>query len=203
MRDDQPILALTTAQMDQEARDALIALLRAGESLDQAAEQCGLDLQHVLDSVPYDPQLAIVLVGRDPYTPQERQIAQRGVFLGQLSLGVRVADAARAAGVTTSQVRKWADADPHFGRAYQAVVRYTKEFAVSRRSRANLVPERATKLFALLETGRYSVAGASVEIGISEGVVYARRKRDKAFAARLQQAQERGQATREAAEEGA
>ncbi|MFJ7062894.1 hypothetical protein ACK8N7_00935 [Streptomyces griseobrunneus] len=184
--------------MGQEARDVLIARLREGESLDQAAEQCGLDLQHVLDSVPYDPQLAIVLVGRDPYTPQERQIAQRGVFLGQLALGVRVADAARAADVTTSQVRKWADADPHFGRAYQAVVRYTKEFAVSRRSRANLVPEHATKLFALLETGRYSVAGASIEIGISEGVVYARIKRDKAFAARLQQAQERGRAAREA-----
>ncbi|MFJ2109490.1 hypothetical protein ACIOHH_33520 [Streptomyces microflavus] len=99
------------------------------------------------------------------------------------------------------EVRKWADTDPHFGRAYQAVVRYAKEFAVSRRSRANLVPERATKLFALLEAGRYSVAGASTEIGISEGVVYARRKRDQVFAARLQQAQERGQAAREAAEE--
>ncbi|MFD3890420.1 hypothetical protein [Streptomyces microflavus] len=200
MRDDQQFHVLTTAQMGQEARDALITRLREGESLDQAAAECGLDLQHVLDSVRYDPQLAIVLVGRDPFSPQELQIAQRSVFLGQLALGLRVADAARAAGVTTSQIRKWADADPHFGRAYQAVVRYTKEFAVSRRSRANLLPERATKLFALLETGRYSVAGASVEIGISEGVVYARRKRDKAFAEQLQQALERGEAARDSAE---
>ncbi|MER8197704.1 hypothetical protein ABTY00_27595, partial [Streptomyces microflavus] len=82
------------------------------------------------------------------------------------------------------EARKWADADPYFSRAYQAVVRY--------------VPERATTLFALLETGRYSVAGASIEIGISEGVVHARIKRDKVFAARLRQAQECGRGAREA-----
>ncbi|MFH8886749.1 hypothetical protein [Streptomyces californicus] len=196
MRDTTPPTALTSDRIGPDIRADLVARLRDGDSLDEAAEACGLSLQDVLDQVPYDPQLAIAMAGRDPYAQEESRIAQRSIFLGQLALGLRISDAARAAGSSSSQIRKWAEADPYFGQAYRAVIRYTKEFAVSKRSRANVVPERAERLFALLESGRYSIPGASTEIGIGEGAVYARRRRDKEFAARLQQALERGQAAR-------
>ncbi|MDP9954159.1 MULTISPECIES: hypothetical protein [Streptomyces] len=202
MRDTTPPTALTSDRIGPDVRAELVARLRGGDSLDEAAAACGLTLQDVLDQVPYDPQLAIAMAGRDPYAREEARIAQRSIFLSQLALGLRISDAARAAGTSSSQIRRWAEEDPYFGQAYRAVIRYTAEFAVSKRTRANVVPERAERLFALLESGRYSIPGASTEIGIGEGAVYARRRRDKQFAARLQQALERGQAAREAAAGG-
>ncbi|MFB6670748.1 hypothetical protein [Streptomyces parvus] len=199
MRDDQPFISLTATQLKPEIRATLIERLREGDSLDVAVEHCGVDLQGVLDTIPYDPQLAIALMARDPYSRAEHEIAQRGIYLGQLALGVRAVDAARAAGVTASRIRKWGDKDPYFGRACQAVARYTQEFAAPMRRRTRLTPARTTRLFEMLESGQYNVSKASLELGLGESEVYGKKQRDPEFAARLEQAQARGQAAREAA----
>ncbi|WP_371801546.1 hypothetical protein OHA38_43300 (plasmid) [Streptomyces sp. NBC_01732] len=196
MHDDQASAAQASTKLDHEVRNMLIALLRDGSSPDLAAEQCGVTLQNLLNAAPYDAQLAIALAGRDPYATEERRIAQRSVFLGQLALGIRVADAARTAGVSTSQVNGWADRDPYFGRAYQAVLRYTKEFPAPA-AQARLSPRRVAQLLALLRTGKYSVTKAAGEVGVTGSAIYARRKRDSQFAQLVREAVAAGQAARE------
>ncbi|MCX4732737.1 hypothetical protein [Streptomyces sp. NBC_01363] len=195
MHDDHTSASQALTWLDRGVRDMLIARLRDGSSPDLAAEQCGVTLQDALNAAPCDAQLAVALAGRDPYAMEERRIAQRSVFLGQLALGMRVADAARTAGVSTSQVHGWADCDPHFGRAYQAVLRYTREFAVPA-VRAKLTPRRTAQFFGMLRTGKYSVAKAAMELGITEGAIYARRKRDGQFAQLMREAVAEGQASR-------
>lgn len=199
MRDDQPFFSVAATRLKPEIRAGLIERLREGDSLDVAVEHCGLDLQGVLDTIPYDPQLAIALMARDPYSRAEHEIAQRGIYLGQLALGVRAVDAARAAGVTASRIRKWGEKDPYFGRACQAVARYTQEFAAPMRRRARLTPARIDRLLEMLESGQYNMAKASMELGLGESEVYNRKQRDPEFATRLKEAQARGQAVLEAA----
>ncbi|MFE7752142.1 hypothetical protein [Streptomyces sp. NPDC057428] len=154
-------------------------------------------LPDILAAVPYDPQLAVAVAGRDPYAWEERRVAQRSIFLGQLALGMRTADAARAAGVSTQQISSWSERDPYFGKAYQAVVRYTKEFAAP--ARTKLSPQRVARLFEMLRTGNYSVAKAAAEIGLTEGAICARRRRDKGFSDLMLEAQSAGQAARDSA----
>ncbi|EST17911.1 hypothetical protein [Streptomyces roseochromogenus] len=172
-----------TASLDSAQQ--LIAALRHGEALDDAAEALGVGLTSVWAAARSDVRLTIALAGRDPDAAAERARIARAEYLRLLALGVPRARAELILG--EGDPSSWRT-DPAYARACDAVVEAAVPYGYARQLR--LTPQRVARfLHTLRREGRKgSVKAAAAAVGISPSAVYQRRHRDPEFARAMDRA---------------
>lgn len=153
--------------------------MRMGYVPDDAAALCEVPYDAVLRAAGTDTELASAIGGVDPFSFEGRRLGLQARVLKHLAVGMRVTDAARAAGTTEAMVYHMTKENPSFAAAYQATRHLAK--ASSRTVRTKFTPRRTSDFLQRLREGA-SILSAAESVGISEGTVYVRRGRDPQFA---------------------
>ncbi|MFJ7069631.1 hypothetical protein [Streptomyces sp. NPDC101115] len=174
-------------------RDGVVECLRAGHDPEEAAARYGLDPQALEAAAATDSALAVALTGRDPYSREAEAVRQRAEVLRCVALGMTLAASARAVDVPESSLGLWRSEDAVFRAALDAVRALSDASAGVPRSR--MTPAR-TRLFLQSLSEGDTVTGASARVGIATATVYARRRRDPAFADWMDAARKEGNRAR-------
>ncbi|MEU3606798.1 hypothetical protein AB0E83_15325 [Streptomyces sp. NPDC035033] len=177
------------SELPPRVRDRVIACLRAGYDPEEAAARSGLAPEALEAAAVGDGALAVALTGRDPYSREAEATRQRAEVLRCVALGMTPAAAARAVDVPESSLGFWRSKDAPFRAALDAAVALAE--ARGAPPRAKMTPAR-TRLFLRCLAEGDTVTGASARVGVSTATVYARRRRDPAFAAWMDTAREEG-----------
>jgi hypothetical protein len=167
----------TPAPLNGRQADRLIAALRQGQALDEAATRLRLDLSAVWARARTDTRLVIALAGRNPDTFDERGRMARAEYLRLLALGVAPSQAELILG--SGRAADWRSDDPAFAQACDAVSAQASSF--EHKGLTRLTPERVGRFLQALSRPQTTVLAAAAAVGISPAAVYQRRRRDKEF----------------------
>ncbi|MFJ4320580.1 hypothetical protein ACIP46_35645 [Streptomyces lavendulae] len=166
-------------------RSALLARLRTGQDLSDAAQLTGIAIRAVFTAARTDTALTLALAGVDPDEQGAAGITSRADYLRLLALGCTPTLASQILFDGAGQAGKWRSEDLAFGAACDAAAAASPGRAGVRAPR--FTPERRQAFLVHLEAG-LTVTAAAAEIGITTAVVYQRRRRDPAFAAAMTEA---------------
>lgn len=188
-----PTTPAAATTCSEAMRRQLAEYLQEGYTAEEAAAHARVTLPELETAADVDRALALALMEGEFRVRREKTVGQRADVLRGLAVGMPLGAAARAAGVSLEVVRAWRAEDERFEAALVAVRAMACAYADSPRTR--MTPARARVVLQALRDGE-TVAQAAKLAGVSQSTVYHHKKRDQAFRALLEEAQQIGMRTR-------
>lgn len=189
IRADQPWLSVggpMLRPMDQAASPLtpeqtaiVIKMLRVGYTATDAAETIGHKPGTVYAAAQHDTDVLLALAGHDPYAYDAQQTLQQAMYVGLMALGFTPTQASRVMFHGDERVKGWRAANP----AFAEVADYARRMnppKVRHRREHRFTPHRVKVFLRALGEGMTATRAAE-EAGITNAVVYQRRRRDAGF----------------------
>jgi hypothetical protein len=176
---------LTPAQAE-----AVITALRVGNTATEAAAHADVKPAQVY-AAARDGQtdILLALAGHDPYAYDAEQILQQAQYVGLMALGFTPTQASRVLFHGDERVKGWRVKRPLFAEVADHARRMNPP-ELRRRREHRFTPHRVKVFLKALADGLTAIQ-ASEEAGITNAVVYQRRRRDAAFRQAMDEARAR------------
>lgn len=173
-----------------------VKMLRVGNTATDAAEMIEAKPRAVYAAALHDDDLLLALAGHDPWAYDAEKILQQARYVGLLALGFTPTQAARVLFHGDERVKGWRQASPVFAEVCDSARRLNPPKLRQRREH-RFTPYRVKLFLQAMEEGMYATRAAE-EAGITNAVVYQRRRRDAVFRDAMNAARAKGRARRAA-----
>lgn len=160
-------------------RDTALKTLRVGNTATHAAELIQARPADVYAAARTDTDLLLALAGHDPYAGTSQRRLDQADYIRLMALGLTPTEAARVLFHGDERVKDWRQTDPGFARVADDA-RLLNAPASRRRREHTFTPERVKVFLDGIRAG-LSVVRASEEAGVTNAVIYQRRRRDAHF----------------------
>jgi hypothetical protein len=187
---DQAEEGLTAWQLEMAVK-----MLRVGNTATEAAELVDCKPGQLYAAARQHDDLLLALAGHDPYAYDAQQMLQQARYVGLLALGMRPTQAARVLFHGDERVKGWRQKNATFAQVADYVRRLNPPKLLQRREH-RFTPHRVKLFLDALREGMTAIRAAE-EAGITNAVIYQRRRRDSAFRAAMDAARAQGLAHRE------
>lgn len=180
------------ATLDPGQTELAVKMLRVGNTATDAAEMIGVKPAVVYATARDNDDLLLALAGHDPYAYDAEKILQQAKYVGLLALGFTPTQAARVLFHGDERVKGWRQANPVFADVADHA-RSMNPPAIRHRREHRFTPHRVRVFLQALEDGMPATHAAE-EAGITNAVIYQRRRRDAVFRAAMDSARGRARA---------
>lgn len=179
--------------LTNEQADLVIKMLRVGNTATDAAEMAQVKPAAIYSAARDGAtDILLALAGHDPYAYDAQQMLQQAQYVGLLALGFTPTQAARVLFHGDERVKGWRTSKPGFAEVSDAVRRLNPPRLRQRREH-RFTPYRVGLFLKALEDGMPATLAAE-EAGITNAVVYQRRRRDCVFKDAMEAARAKGKA---------
>jgi len=180
--------------LTNDQADMVIKMLRVGNTATDAAEMINVKPAAVYAAARTDTDVQLALAGHDPYAYDADKILQQAQYVGLLALGFTPTQAARILFHGDERVKGWRQNSPAFAEAAEAARRMNPP-ALRQRREHRFTPHRVRLFLKAVEDGMI-INLAAEEAGITNAVIYQRRRRDSVFRDAMDAARARARARR-------
>lgn len=163
---------------EDQAREVVMHL-RVGRTATEAARFIHVKPARVYAAARTNTDLLLALAGHDPYAQDSATILQQADYLRLLAIGLRPGEAERVLWHGSERVKKWRTESRLFGEVAD-FVRRLRPPELGRRREHRFNAYRVSLFLSALRDG-LPVVRAAEEAGITNAVVYQRRRRDATF----------------------
>lgn len=184
------------ATLTPEQTETAVRMLRLGNTATDAAAMADVKPAQLYAAARHDQDLLLALAGHDPYAYDASQTLEQADYIRLMALGLTPTQASRVLFHGDERVKSWRSQNEEFAKAAD----YTRRLHPPRlrqRREHRFTPYRVGLFLTALEQG-LPVTRAAEEAGITNAVVYQRRRRDAQFRDSMDQARARAAAPQRA-----